>query len=287
VGLKPRSCFRSVFLKLLAVLTLSTAPVGCWYNSNISDLAPVKEQPAIERTSIAHRGNLHKGYPDNSIPALTQTLSAGVSFAEVDVRRSSAGELFLFHDGSVQTHNSFAPPQLEKRKVQELTQGERAQVWLNSERSIAIPNLREALDLLKQFSGTLQLDLKGESDELLNATLEEVRKAGALSRVTIQLKDPGRFALIRKREPKARIVARCLDSEQLSKAIAAKVEAVELERWITEDAVRSAHAAGVRVIINIASSHFDEPKSWEYLRSRGVDTLMSDYADRASLAPTK
>lgn len=278
---------RVLFLNLLAILTLSTAPVGCWYNSNISDIAPLQEQPAIELTSIAHRGNLHEEYPDNSIPALIQTFSAGVAFAEVDVRRSSDGELFLFHDGSVQRGNSFAPPHLAKRKIQELTHDERAQVWLNKDHSIAIPTLKEALHLLKTFKGTLQLDLKGESDELLYATLQEVRSVGALDRVTIQLKDPERIARVRKVEPKARIVARCLDSEQLSKAISAHVEAVELERWITEDAVRNAHAAGIRVILNIASSRFDEPTSWKYLRARGVDTLMSDYADSASRVPTE
>ncbi len=254
---------------------------GCFSYYSIEDLAPIAPQATLERSSIAHRGSLHREIPENSLPAITQTLRSGVQFAEVDVRQSTDGDLFLFHDGSIQTDNSFAPPELKGRKVQELSRTERAQVWLNQAKTISIPLLSDALKLLKDTPGTLQVDLKGESDPLLDSVIHELRRTNALSRVTIQLRSPLRIARIRENEPRARIVARCLDAAQLTQAIDAKVEAVELERWITADAIKAAHDAGVRVILNIASTHLDKPETWSYLRARGVDTIMSDHADMA------
>lgn len=254
---------------------------GCFSLYSIEDLAPIEPQPTLERSSIAHRGSLHRELPENSIPAISQTFRSGVQFAEVDVRQSTEGDLFLFHDGSIQTNNSFAPLSLKGRKVQELSRSERAQVWLNQPKTVSIPLLRDALALLKDTPGTLQIDLKGESDPLLDSVIHELRRTNTLSRVIIQLRSPLRIARIRVNEPRARIVARCIDGEQLTQAIDAKVEAVELERWITADAVKAAHDAGVRVILNIASTHLDTPDTWSYLRARGVDTIMSDRADLA------
>ena len=264
-------------LPFLASLLLT----GCFSYYSIEDLAPIAPQATLERSSIAHRGSLHQELPENSLPAISQTLRSGVQFAEVDVRQSTDGDLFLFHDGSIQRDNSFASSELVGRKIQELSRDERAQVYLDQAKTIAIPLLSDALKLLKDTPGTLQVDLKGESDPLLDSVIHELRRTNTLSRVTIQLRSPLRIARIRENEPRARIVARCLDAEQLTQAIDAKVEAVELERWITADAIKAAHDAGVRVILNIASTHLDTPETWSYLRARGVDTIMSDHADMA------
>ncbi len=274
-----RGRFPSLVRLLLCLAPITFAGCFSWYS--IEELAPLSPQPALERTSVAHRGSLHKGLPDNSIPAIKETLRAGVPFAEVDVRLSDQGDLFLFHDGSVQAENSFAPQELLGRKIQSLTREERARVWLDSNHTIPIPTLAEALATLKGSAGALQLDLKGESDPLLNAVINEVHQANAESRVRIQIRDRLRLIRTRSTDPRLRIVARCVDIDQLALSLKERVEAVELERWITDDAVRSAHEAKITVIVNISSTHLDEPKTWDYLRSRGVDTIMSDHADRA------
>jgi glycerophosphoryl diester phosphodiesterase len=272
---RPRAWLLSLILPLVSA--------GCFSWYSIEDLAPLTPQPALERTSIAHRGSLHRGLPDNSIPALRETLRAGVPFAELDVRLSTEGDLFLFHDGSVQPENSYAPTSLVGRKIQELTRQERAQVWLDAAHTISIPTLHDALSVLKELPGTLQLDLKAESDALLDAVIQEIQRTQTSERVRIQLRDGLRIIRTRSAYPHLHVAARCVDSDQLSLALREKVEAVELERWITEDAVMSAHNARITVIVNIASTHLDEPHTWEYLRARGVDSIMSDHADLALL----
>ena len=246
------------------------------------DVGPLAAEKSLEALAVAHRGNLHRGtLPDNSIPALTEAINARVPLLEVDVRRSVDGDLFLFHDGSIQSQNSFAPRELVGRPVQGLSRGERALISLDSEHTIPIPNLSDALDLLQLSQGSsLQLDFKGESDELVFAALDLVTRRELLSRVVLQLRSTARIAAVRRLYPRARISARCKDSAQLSAALDLGVETVELERWISSEAIRSAHAKNTRVLINIAGTRLDEPSTWRYLRSRGVDVIMSDYADR-------
>lgn len=244
------------------------------------DVGPLDALPAIARLATAHRGNLHRALPDNSLSALREASAARVPLLEVDVRRSVEGDLFLFHDGSLSTSNSYPPSELLGRPVQSLARDERRSVFLNYARSITIPDLREGLAAISGTTSSLQLDLKGESDTLARESLALVASMGLLDRVLVQLRTTERVALIRREFPRARIIARCLTMEQVGAAIALGVEAVELERWVRSDAIRAAHAAGVRVLINVAGSRLDEPSTWDYLRSRGVDIIMTDRADR-------
>jgi hypothetical protein len=206
------------------------------------------------------------------------------------VRRSVEGELFLFHDGSVQSGNSYAARELLHRPIQTLTRAERDRVFLDSARTVLIPTLDEALTVVAGTSSSLQLDCKGESDQLVLQALELVSRRGLLSQVVVQIRAPARIARIKARYPKARILARCRSIEQVHEALSQGAELVELERWISAEAVGLAHAHGALVLINLASSRLDNPDTWGYFRSRGVDVIMTDFADslaqRHSIAAT-
>lgn len=256
---------------------------GCCPRISMVDVGPLERQETLARLTTAHRGNLHipERSWDNSLVSLREAISEHVPLLEVDVRLSDEGDLFLFHDGSAQSHNSYAPAELRGRPIQSLTKAERARITLDADGKVAIPLLTEALDLVVNSQSALQFDLKGESDTLAFAVLDLVARRGMLPKVVVQLKSSERIVAVKKRHPTARIVARCLSMEQLDKAIASHVEFVELERWISSEAVRKGHHNGIKVLINIASSRLDEPSTWEYLRSRGVDVIMTDFADRA------
>jgi glycerophosphoryl diester phosphodiesterase len=202
-----------------------------------------------------------------------------VQFLEVDVRQGSDGELFLFHDGSLQESNYASPRELRGERVQELSTGDRGKVRLDAAGRIGIPTLREALATLDvSKTAALQLDLKGESDQLLDAAVKLLIQEKKLSRAVIQLKNPERIQRIRSQEPRVRVLARVRDMEQLEKAIAAKVEFMELERWITGEAVEKCHAANITVVLNIAAPRYDTKETWDFFRARGVDSIMTDHA---------
>lgn len=270
---------------LLLVLVQALWTSGCCLSPSLADIGPLDEQTPRAHITVAHRGSIHSPtsdgsrIPDNSLPALRQAITFGVEFLEVDVRQSADGSLFLFHDGSLSRANSYAPSRVRGVPIGSLASSERTAVPLDSAGVVGIPTLADALSLIERSSNTtLQLDLKGESDSLALSVLELVRARGLLHRVLLQLRSPERIALVLAHHPTARVLARCTSLEQLHLALQYRVEVVELERWITSEAVRRAHERGVLVAINIAGSRLDEPSTWEYLRSRGVDMIMSDKA---------
>lgn len=273
-------------VKLLILGTLSLLVSGCFLILSLEELFPLPKNSAIANLSAAHRGSLHsKLLPswENSLPALNSAVSARVPFLEVDLRMSDEPQgdrdLFLFHDSRVTEANSFAPSNLNGRAVQSLTLAERDSVSLDASRFVPIPTLEQAIDVVMQANSqsALQLDLKGESDRLALRAIGVVARRGALKRVLMQIRDLKRIEMLKREHPSARIVARCKDIAQVDEALRLGVEVVELERWISAEAVLKAHSGGVLVLINVASSRFDNAKSWSYLRSRGVDVIMTDY----------
>lgn len=271
---------RGVVVSLLAASLFVCG--GCCPRVSMVDVGPLPSAPVMSHLAVAHRGNLHRGaLPDNSIPALNEASAEKVPLLEVDVRRSADGDLFLFHDGSIQRDNSYVSSDLIGRQVQSLSASERARVFLDKNKTIVIPTLRDALRVIESSQhSSLQLDLKGESDELAFAALDLVAQHKLFPKVLVQLRSSDRIRAVKQRYPQVRISARCLSPEQLEAALSQGVEMVELERWVSADAIRRAHTHGVYVLLNIASSRLDEPSTWNYLRTRGIDAIMSDYADR-------
>jgi glycerophosphoryl diester phosphodiesterase len=255
---------------------------GCFPTLDLSDFESVPLRKPLHRYAIAHRGSLHEGLPDNSLPALRQSISKGVQFLEVDVRQGVDGELFLFHDGSLQESNYASPKELLGNRVQELSTDDRGTVRLDPAGLIGIPTLKEALATLDTSeTATLQIDMKGESDQLLDAVVKVIKAENKVTRAVIQLKSPERIKRLRSQEPRVRVLARARDMEHVEKAIASKVEFIELERWITGQAVEKCHAAKIPVILNVAAPRYDKKETWEFFRARGVDSIMTDHAVEA------
>jgi len=243
------------------------------------DIPPLAAHPPLAHDVAAHRGSpVRYAFPDNSIAAIESASQSSIPFIEIDVRLSQQGDLFLFHDGSLKSSNSFSPARLHGLPIGSLSREQRSEVFLDRNRSLTIPTFEAALSAMQTGSGALQVDLKGESDQLALRVLEVAQSMGLMSRVLIQVRSPDRVAIIRKSFPEARILARCVSPEALQIAIAQRVEYVELERWISSEAISAAHRAGIKVLINLATSRLDESASWEYFRSRGVDSIMSDRA---------
>jgi hypothetical protein len=72
--------------------------------------------------------------------------------------------------------------------------------------------------------------------------------------------------------------------QELDRAIAARVEFIELERWITGEAVAKCHDAKIAVVFNVSAPPYDNHETWQFFRARGVDSLMTDHAVLANEA---
>jgi glycerophosphoryl diester phosphodiesterase len=226
----------------------------------------------------AHRANINFGLPDNSLPAIHEAIRFGVAHLEVDVRQSTAGELFLFHDGSLSGSNYHSPRALCGRAVQELSRDELRSVRLDSAGAIQIPLFSEALAAISSHNVTLQVDLKGESDQLAEAVIQEILRKGAIDRCVVQFRNLDRMQTMLERYPTLRTLARCKNDECVTHALNVGAELIELEGWASAQAIESSHSERVRVLVNIAHPFYDDPTVWALLRSRGIDIIMTDHA---------
>lgn len=270
-------------LRTLATILLLLALSSCCRAVSMRDVPPLTQQVALDHLAVAHRGSLHTGLPDNSLAALRQSIAARVPFLEVDVRRSDAGDLFIFHDGSLSSSNSEAPLELRGESVESLSRDKRDSVVLGSGEHI--PLLAAALDLIRGSGSTLQLDFKGESDQLVFAALDLLQSQGQLRQALLQIRTPSRIPRVLAYAPQARILARVRSADDLQEALRHPIEFVELERWATPEAIRDAHNKSVKVLVNISDTRLDEPVAWAHFRSCGIDTIMSNHADVA-MRPT-
>lgn len=267
-------------LRLLFFGVWYASATGCCPQISMLDVPPLREATTLETFQVAHRGSLHTGFPDNSLPALKQAVLQGIKFLEVDIRRDSEGELFLFHDSRITSRNSVAPRELYGRRVQELSSEQRKHVYLDRGKNLSIPTLEQAFDVVVGTKAALQLDLKGESDSLLSEVMKVVTKRDAFNNVVIQLKSVSRMRDALESWPNLKIVARCRSMSELRQALQLPILAVELERWVTSEAIEMAHRKGILTAINIAGSRFDTLTTKKYFYSKGIDSIMTDFANQ-------
>lgn len=148
-----------------------------------------------ESLVIAHRGASSLA-PENTMAALYAALRLGVDMVEIDVHRSSDGELVVIHDATVDrtTNGQGAVNRLTLAELQALDAGS----WFgHSFENERIPTLREVLEAVRDKAVAL-VELKGQRTEV--RTVELVRELGMSDQVFIQSFD---FQQIQKAKEKA------------------------------------------------------------------------------------
>ncbi|RKQ96735.1 glycerophosphodiester phosphodiesterase family protein [Maricaulis maris] len=106
----------------------------------------------------AHRGGPAAGYPENALSSLQRLADLGVLYAEVDVRRSVDGTLFLLHDDTLD-RTTTGQGDAEGQDWSELSgfQLRDNDGQLTEER---IPTLADAVNIARVNGVILNLDLK-------------------------------------------------------------------------------------------------------------------------------
>ncbi|MEM8630456.1 MAG: glycerophosphodiester phosphodiesterase family protein [Pseudomonadota bacterium] len=107
---------------------------------------------------VVHRGLWDHETPENSLPAITGTVSAGLAHVEVDVRLSSDGLPMLIHDANLERTTGLSVPARELTLEQACGLPLRAglggpDAQMSAER---LPSLEQALDCA---AGALHFDL--------------------------------------------------------------------------------------------------------------------------------
>lgn len=118
---------------------------------------------------IAHRGS-KSNRPENTLSAFEEAMRVGSDGIELDVHLTKDQEVVVMHDEKVNrtTNGKGSIKNLTLSEIKQLDAGS----WFSREyKNERVPTLTEALELLSDFSGTLNIEFK--TDRNIYPTIED------------------------------------------------------------------------------------------------------------------
>jgi glycerophosphoryl diester phosphodiesterase len=250
----------------------------------------VRPHPALAagRAQVfAHRGG-SKLAPENTIPAFDHGLALGADGLEFDVHLSRDGVVVVHHDATLDRTTDAQGP-VAARTADELARVDAARRWPAwAGRGVGVPTLR---DVLRRYPGVpLIIELKVNDPELAYRTIDEVRAADAIDRVSLGSFGTRVLRAARAREPRL-VTGSSREETRLAlyrSWVALPVrrpawrayqvpETAGSTRVVSPRFVRHAHQAGCAVQVWTV----DDPADMRRLLDWGVDGIISDRPDLA------
>jgi glycerophosphoryl diester phosphodiesterase len=225
---------------------------------------------------IAHRGASAYA-PENTLAAFDLALRMGAKHAELDVHETLDGEVAVIHDATLErTTNGKGP--VAERTLAELRRLD-AGAWFDP--AFAGERMPTLAEVLTRYRGRLhlQVEIKGRSDTLPQATVESIRRHGMSASVTVISFAAAQIAKVRGLAPE---LATGWLVEDVSPAVVARARALGIPLLslpaakLTAGLVRRLHAAGFTVLTWGV-------KSEEKMRAAvqaGVDGMTIDFPDK-------
>jgi glycerophosphoryl diester phosphodiesterase len=239
-------------------------------------------------TAYAHRGA--RAYaPENTLLAFELAFALGADAIECDVQRSRDGHLVIIHDDTVDRTTN-GKGLVREKTLDELRTLDAGLRWGTQQR---IPLLQETLELVNRRGKAINLEVKGASVEESVATaeaLEPVLRAlpeELRPRVLVSSFEHPALALLKERLSWLRIGAlygsEWRGKDLIEPALALNAEAIHPESGLlTQDIVRRAHQAGLRVNVWTANSWIRIRRLLQW----GVEGIFSDYPERVVILRT-
>jgi glycerophosphoryl diester phosphodiesterase len=239
---------------------------------------------------FAHRGGSALA-PENTLAAFDNGLALGAHGLELDLRLSRDGIVVVHHDGLLDRTTNLKGP-VAARTAGELSRADAGFFFRDRRgfpfrgRGIGVPTLADVL--LKYRDVRIILELKGDGAELVRATVEAVRTAGAIDRVCLGAFSGRALRAARTVEP---ALATSASGSEVRWALyrswcrlpipRVRYAGYQIPEWagrthvVTPRFIAAAHRAGLAVQVWTV----DEPADARRLLAWGVDALITDRPD--------
>ncbi|MBS12052.1 MAG: glycerophosphodiester phosphodiesterase [Gemmatimonadetes bacterium] len=271
------------------------SPIGVWLTFVlIVSSTPLHTEQDPKILVMAHRGGLGL-WPENTIYGYREALRAGVDVLEIDVWRTSDDVIVVNHDRTVDRTTDGSGP-VRAATLSELKALDAGYRW-SIEGSFpyrgqghVIPTLAEVLTEFPE--ARFNIDLKENSDTLINGVCDLITKHGAQNRVMIA--SFHQSALVQFRDHCPGVATSAGRSEIIRFLFLSKLGLggiyqpnfqafqvpvrVSFLTVVSPSFVRAAHDAGVEV----HPWTVNDPEEMKRLIDMGVDGIITDYPDRLS-----
>lgn len=235
---------------------------------------------------IGHRGAPSRA-PENTLASFQAALEIGVDGLELDVHLSRDGHLVVIHDANLKRTTS-GEGFVHEHTLAELKALDAGSWYGAAFAGERIPTFEEVLDLVGKRV-PLQVEIKGATDGVTEATLAALERRGLLDTVMMTSFQLERLPLVRKLAPSVQIGAlvwgrartpdrtpmtpqACVDATR-----AAKADAMLLwHECVDEARVAAARAAGIPVGVAGGTANADDMRR---VLAFGVVRMTTNYPD--------
>jgi glycerophosphoryl diester phosphodiesterase len=210
--------------------------------------------------AIAHRGDPIAAR-ENTLPAFAAALRQGADMVEIDLRRTSDGEIVVLHDPTLSRLWGV------ERKVTEVELAALQELGQGDER---IPTLRQVLQVVDV---PLMVDFTGR--DVVERALQVVREERAMDRSLFVSGNVGALRSLRSFEPGARIGLTWVEPEPPPPSLLAELDAEywnPMFRLVTDERVAAVHDLGLKV----STWTVDKPRHMARVVAAGVDAIVSN-----------
>lgn len=274
----PRDHLQSLLIVgVLAIASLIIAFIGATpARVSATELLGEKRAAGDAAFIASHRGGGATA-PENTLPAVTQALSAGFDYVEVDVALTADRHPVLMHDATVDrtTDGQGRLSSLTLEQVRSLDAG----AWFDERYAgTPVPTFPEFLDVLDASGHRAIVELKGEWDAAaVEAAVAEMSARGLERRIALSSFDARTLAMVAAASdvvPRL-FILRHLPDDVVRAATEAAVRGLVVDRRALLDrpeVVEELHDAGIRVVVYT----LNHDTQWDAVTALGVDGIVTD-----------
>ncbi len=230
------------------------------------------------RWEVAHRG-VRDASADNTIGALVTAARLNVSVVEFDIRTSSDGELFLYHDRRINSSKFRNAVEVKDAAFSSLLSDQIRKLRYADKTKSRIPTLSEALTALRPYPILILPEIKEFNTSKFTAFIEILRAENFYERSVLQCSSESMTRDVIRMEPKLKLAVRVGNTQQLSDALIVKPTIVQIdESWMTSPVLLQIRNAGARTMIKTLDGLGDTTAHRKALFGAGVDLVLTDYS---------
>jgi len=246
---------------------------GCTVNKPLGPAARLELITA--RPLIAAHRAMHLNHSENSLAAIAESVQTKIPLIEVDLRLSTDGVLYLFHNQKVDSEKVQGPKELIGRDFHSLSSTEVNKIILP--KGEQVPEFSSVVGAVNSSSSAFILDLKTplESNKLI---LEEISKNGLDGAYWFLCYTPECITDVKASKLPVSFIARVGAKLPLQEALNSSPTIIQIDcKILCKEEVTKIKKKLPRSFVLVNSlSELDYPAHWEFLKSSGVDIILTD-----------
>ena len=222
----------------------------------------------------AHRGS-SVAAPENTLSAVSQAITDGADYAEIDVQLTADSAVILIHDVDLRrvAGVSGLVSEMTLDELRELDVGSWFAPEFSGER---LPTLQEVIDLARgRIKLNIEIKVQGSPEGLVERVVDLVERNGFAEECVITSLDEAATRTVKQRAPDLRvgfIVATAIGDPT---RLPVDLLAVSTQ-FLSSGLIRNAHRRGMEVHVWTVNTR---EQMWAVIE-RGADNIMTDYPPR-------